>query len=48
MWLEQMPLVTIRPGESEEDVVWQWAKDNGFKVADVKVEVLLGNTCWGE
>lgn len=41
VWLEHMPFVSIRPEETEEDVVWRWAKENGRKVKDVKIEILL-------
>jgi hypothetical protein len=40
-WLEQMPFITLKPGVSEEDAIWLWAKANGFKVADVRLEIVL-------
>jgi hypothetical protein len=40
VWLEHMPRVTIRPDETVNDVLWQWARDNGYKVRDVKIEIV--------
>jgi len=41
IWLEHWPLVTVRPEDTQEDIVWQWARDNGYKVQDVKIEIVL-------
>jgi hypothetical protein len=40
-WLERWPLVTLKPGVSEEDAIWSWARENGVKLADVRLEIVL-------